>query len=129
MMNQAAVEALYSATFAEDYLDVVENMPNEMQRHLSRLREADLAQYREFWCDLDKLVDSFESETTLSGQRQILDKIKKGLILTQDMGDEKLAVMTGGNFVLLPLIFSIYTYAKLLHFLFGLSTFPYAREY
>ena len=55
MMNQAAVEALYSATFAEDYLDVVENMPNEMQRHLSRLREADLAQYREFWCDLDKL--------------------------------------------------------------------------
>jgi len=77
MMNQAAVEALYSATFAEDYLDVVENMPNEMQRHLSRLREADLAQYREFWCDLDKLVDSFESETTLSGQRQILDKIKK----------------------------------------------------
>ena len=47
MMNQAAVEALYSATFAEDYLDVVENLPNELQRHLSRLREHDLAQYRE----------------------------------------------------------------------------------
>ena len=31
MMNQAAVEALYSATFAEDYLDVVENLPNELQ--------------------------------------------------------------------------------------------------
>ena len=100
MMNQAAVEALYSATFAEDYLDVVENLPNELQRHLSRLREHDLAQYRDFWCELDKLVESFESESTLSGQRQILAKIQKGLILTQDMGDEKLAVMQGGNSML-----------------------------
>ena len=99
MMNQAAVEALYSATFAEDYLDVVENLPNELQRHLSRLREHDLAQYRDFWCDLDKLVESFESESTLSGQRQILAKIQKGLILTQDMGDEKLGVMQGGNLI------------------------------
>ena len=99
MMNQAAVEALYSATFAEDYLDVVENLPNELQRHLSRLREHDLAQYRDFWCDLDKLVESFESESTLSGQRQILAKIQKGLILTQDMGDEKLGVMQEGNLI------------------------------
>ena len=98
-MNQAAVEALYSATFAEDYLDVVENLPNELQRHLSRLREHDLAQYRDFWCDLDKLVESFESESTLSGQRQILAKIQKGLILTQDMGDEKLGVMQEGNLI------------------------------
>ena len=68
---------------------------NLLQRHLSRLREHDLAQYRDFWCDLDRLVESFESESTLSGQRQILEKIKRGLILTQDMGDEKLAVMQG----------------------------------
>ena len=27
MQNQAAVEALYSATFVEDYLDYVENVP------------------------------------------------------------------------------------------------------
>ncbi len=42
MQNQAAVEALYSATMVEDYLDVVENLPNELQRHLSVLRELDL---------------------------------------------------------------------------------------
>ncbi len=46
MTNQAAVEALYSATFAEDYLDTVEDLPNDLQRHLSRLREHDLTQYR-----------------------------------------------------------------------------------
>ena len=45
MQNQAAVEALYSATFVEDYLDCVENLPNDLQRHLSRLREYDLTQY------------------------------------------------------------------------------------
>ena len=67
MQNAAAVEALYSATFVEvrerlalqakdllrlntifltqDYLDCVENLPNDLQRHLSRLREFDLTQY------------------------------------------------------------------------------------
>ncbi len=42
MQNQAAVEALYSATMVEDYLDVVENLPNELQRHISVLRELDM---------------------------------------------------------------------------------------
>ena len=46
MQNQAAVEALYSATFVEDYLDTVENLPNELQRHLSSLRELDLVLHR-----------------------------------------------------------------------------------
>ena len=49
MQNQAAVEALYSATFVEDYLDCVENLPNDLQRHLSRLREFDLIQYNVSW--------------------------------------------------------------------------------
>ena len=44
MQNQAAVEALYSATFVEDYLDYVENVPDDLQRHHSRLRELDMSQ-------------------------------------------------------------------------------------
>ena len=56
MQNQAAVEALYSATFVEDYLDCVENLPNDLQRHLSRLREFDLRQYTVslFQCQVPK---------------------------------------------------------------------------
>jgi len=90
MQNQAAVEALYSATFVEDYLDCVENLPSDLQRHLSRLREFDLIQYSEFLKDLDSLVIAFEKETTASGQRNVLSKIQHGLIAAQDIGDDKL---------------------------------------
>jgi len=93
MQNQAAVEALYSATFVEDYLDCVENLPNDLQRHLSRLREFDLIQYNEFLKDLDDLVLQFENETTASGQRSILNKIQHGLIAAQDIGDDKLVTV------------------------------------
>jgi hypothetical protein len=93
MQNQAAVEALYSATFVEDYLDCVENLPNDLQRHLSRLREFDLTQYTEFLKDLGSLVSDFEKETTASGQRAILAKIQHGLIAAQDIGDDKLATV------------------------------------
>lgn len=34
-----------SATYVENYLDSVENLPNDVQRHLTRIREIDL-QYR-----------------------------------------------------------------------------------
>lgn len=43
MLNQAVVEALYSATYVENYLDCIENLPNDLQRELSRLRELDVS--------------------------------------------------------------------------------------
>ena len=46
MQNQAAVEALYSATFVEDYLDYVENVPDDIQRIHTRLRELDMRQHQ-----------------------------------------------------------------------------------
>lgn len=42
MLNQVAVEALYSATYVENYLDSVENLPGDVQRHMSRIRELDV---------------------------------------------------------------------------------------
>merc|ERR1711997_268900 len=81
------------ATFVEDYLDCVENLPNDLQRHLSRLREFDLTQYSEFLRDLDSLVSAFEKEKTAAGQRQVLAKIQLGLIAAQDIGDDKLATV------------------------------------
>lgn len=41
MLNQAVVDALYSATYIENYLDWVENLPDDLQRHVSRSRELD----------------------------------------------------------------------------------------
>ena len=51
MQNQAAVEALYSATFVEDYLDYVENVPDDIQRFHTMLRELDLRQHQVWWID------------------------------------------------------------------------------
>jgi inhibitor-of-growth protein 1 len=93
MQNQAAVEALYSATFVEDYLDCVENLPNNLQIFITKLREFDLIQYNEFLKDFGSLVTAFEQETTASGQRAILSKIQHGLILAQDIGDGKLSTV------------------------------------
>ncbi len=92
MQNQAAVEALYSATMVEDYLDVVENLPNELQRHLSALRELDLRLRCDFLGELDQMLESLESEATPGGQRQVLARIRRGLIAAQDIGDDKLRV-------------------------------------
>ena len=42
MLNQVAVEAIYSATYLENYLDSVENLPNDLQRNISRMRQLDV---------------------------------------------------------------------------------------
>lgn len=41
MLNQAAVEALCSATYLQHYLDCMENLPDDLQRIVSQLRELD----------------------------------------------------------------------------------------
>lgn len=38
-------EALNSATYVDNYLDSVENLPDDVQRQLSRIRDIDV-QYR-----------------------------------------------------------------------------------
>lgn len=42
MLTQVSVEALCSATYVENYLDCVENLPDDLQRLLSRMRELDV---------------------------------------------------------------------------------------
>ena len=41
LLNQAAVDALCSATYLETYLDCAENLPNELQRYITQLRDLD----------------------------------------------------------------------------------------
>lgn len=53
MINSIAASSaepkMYSATYVENYLDSVENLPNDVQRYLTRIREIDL-QYRGKYC-------------------------------------------------------------------------------
>lgn len=42
MASTSAEPKMYSATYVENYLDSVENLPNDVQRYLTRIREIDL---------------------------------------------------------------------------------------
>lgn len=42
LLNHAAVEALCSATYLENYLETMENLPDDLQRVVSQLRELDI---------------------------------------------------------------------------------------
>ena len=42
ILNHAAVEALCSATYLENYLETMENLPDDLQRVVSQLRELDI---------------------------------------------------------------------------------------
>lgn len=42
MATTSAEPKMYSATYVENYLDSVENLPNDVQRFLTRIREIDL---------------------------------------------------------------------------------------
>ena len=41
MLNQAAIDALCSAAYLESYLDCVDDLPNDLQRTVTMLRELD----------------------------------------------------------------------------------------
>lgn len=42
MASTSSDPKMYSATYVENYLDSVENLPNDVQRYLTRIREIDL---------------------------------------------------------------------------------------
>lgn len=42
MASTSAEPKMYSATYVENYLDSVDNLPNDVQRYLTRIREIDL---------------------------------------------------------------------------------------
>ncbi|OXU32069.1 hypothetical protein TSAR_004843 [Trichomalopsis sarcophagae] len=93
MLNQAVVEALYSATYIENYLDCVENLPNDLQRHLSRLRELDAscqAYLREVEQNQEVLA---RVDTNGSAKSRALLRIQQALIAAQEIGDEKLQIV------------------------------------
>lgn len=42
MINQAALEAMYSGIYIEDYMDFIDNVPDDIQRNITQLRELDV---------------------------------------------------------------------------------------
>lgn len=92
MLNQAVVEALYSATFIENYLDCVENLPDDIQRHVSRLRELD-ATCQTYLREVDDYQELLTSDIDSSVRRRTLARAQQSLISAQEIGDEKLQIV------------------------------------
>ncbi|VEN59115.1 unnamed protein product [Callosobruchus maculatus] len=93
MLNQVPVEAVYSATYVENYLDCVENLPDELQRLISRMRELDvnyLARVRE----VAMQTENFSSlRNDPSKKAKSFLRMQHALIAAQELGDEKMSLL------------------------------------
>ncbi|XP_068619668.1 inhibitor of growth protein 1 [Battus philenor] len=93
MLNSAATEAALSATYVENYLDCVENLPNDLQRHLSRMRELDVT-YRECLRDAEThLAVCIGANTEERRRSRAALRLQAALVAAQEIGDEKLQVV------------------------------------
>uniref|UniRef100_A0A1B6CF77 Inhibitor of growth protein N-terminal histone-binding domain-containing protein n=2 Tax=Clastoptera arizonana TaxID=38151 RepID=A0A1B6CF77_9HEMI len=93
MINQLAFEGLYSATYVENYIDCVENLPDDLQRHLSRMRELDV-NYQAFLKDMqiqEEIITRKDPDPHL--RKRALTRIHHSLIAAQEVGDEKLQIV------------------------------------
>uniref|UniRef100_A0A6B2E5X5 Inhibitor of growth protein n=1 Tax=Phlebotomus kandelakii TaxID=1109342 RepID=A0A6B2E5X5_9DIPT len=99
MLNQVAVEALYSATYVENYLDSVENLPDDVQKYLTRIREIDV-QFRAHLRDSDYYYEQWsncstsELESANAKRSRAMARIQQSFIASQELGDEKLQIVT-----------------------------------
>ncbi|KAH7967791.1 hypothetical protein HPB52_002541 [Rhipicephalus sanguineus] len=91
-LNQAAVEALYSAAYIEDYLDCVENLPDDVQRNLSQLRELDV-KYQEVLAELEQQKGLLGRRDLDVGRKKVMLQIQHSLIKSQELGDDKLQLL------------------------------------
>ncbi|XP_054719670.1 inhibitor of growth protein 1-like [Uloborus diversus] len=91
LLNHAALEAINSAVYMEDYMDFVENIPDDIQRNITQLRQIDL-EYQEILQDLDNYKNTLKKDLDDATRRRTLFQIQRALIKTQDLGDKKLQI-------------------------------------
>ncbi|XP_072541106.1 inhibitor of growth protein 1 [Salminus brasiliensis] len=92
MLNPANGESLHVVTnYVEEYLDLVESLPLDLQRCVSLMREID-GKYQEI---LKELSDAYERHQQGSDpvlRRRLLQCIQRSLIRAQELGDEKIQI-------------------------------------
>ena len=87
--NQESLEEYLSAKYVEDYMDFVENLPNELQRYLTRYREIDV-EVQVCLDEIDDLRLEVVNSNNVVAKDKALDRIEQLLIMVQEMGDEKI---------------------------------------
>ncbi|KAH8310857.1 hypothetical protein KR044_003247, partial [Drosophila immigrans] len=88
-------EAINSATYVDNYLDSVENLPDDVQRQLSRIRDIDV-QYRGLIRDVDHYYDLYVSQQNSADtnrRSRSMSRMHQSLIQAQELGDEKMQIV------------------------------------
>ncbi|XP_017047159.1 inhibitor of growth protein 2 [Drosophila ficusphila] len=97
MINPIASEseAINSATYVDNYIDSVENLPDDVQRQLSRIRDIDV-QYRGLIRDVDHYYDlylSLQNSPDAARRSRTISRMHQSLIQAQELGDEKMQIV------------------------------------
>jgi len=92
MLNQAAVEALCSAAYMENYLECMENLPDDLQRSVSLLRELD-SQTCDYLREISLHQELYLGDHDSVARKRSLVQIQRALVKCQEVGDEKLQIV------------------------------------
>ena len=79
--------------FMEHYIDCLENLPLDVQRHISQIREYDLL-YKNKLNSLGQYLCLYQQEPPGPTKRNYLNKVQKCLIKSQHYGDVKLNLIS-----------------------------------
>lgn len=93
MAQSPVLPIIPNTEFVEHYIDSLENLPLDIQRHVSQLREYDVL-YRTKLEQIGHWLCMYRKEDTSQEKRKFLTKIQKCLIKSQQFGDEKLNIIS-----------------------------------
>ncbi|XP_020759206.2 inhibitor of growth protein 1 [Odocoileus virginianus] len=93
MLSPANGEQIHLVNYVEDYLDSIESLPFDLQRNVSLMREID-AKYQEILKELDEHYEKFRREADGTQKRRALHCIQRALIRSQELGDEKIQLVS-----------------------------------
>ncbi|XP_016098831.1 inhibitor of growth protein 1-like [Sinocyclocheilus grahami] len=77
--------------YVEEYLELVECLPLDLQRCVSLMKETD-ARYQEILNELDEAYEKHRQESDPVQRRRLLHCIQRSLIRTEELGDEKIQI-------------------------------------
>ncbi|GFO11577.1 inhibitor of growth protein [Plakobranchus ocellatus] len=90
MVNNAALEAICSATYLFNYLDTMETLPDDLQRNISQMRELHIRS--KAILDEIKTLRAMVLKESGSSKKSCL-ALQRALIHCQEIGDEKIALV------------------------------------
>ncbi|XP_077333409.1 inhibitor of growth protein 2 [Lithobates pipiens] len=80
-------------TYVEEYMECMETLPMDIQRTISVLREID-TKYREALKEIDEVSEKHSNESDPHQKKRLLQQLQRALIVTQELGDDKIQLVT-----------------------------------